>query len=82
MNAVRVWLAPLSGTVSVVTNSPETPPLLLSRAPRCSARVIAFEHLVNTTMRQRELLEADQQRINAEFAEVWQTLYGPLPTRH
>ena len=82
MNDVRVWLAPLSGTVSVVTNPSKTPPMLLSRAPRLLARVTAFEHLVNTTMRQRDLLEADQQRINAEFAEVWQTLYGPLPTRH
>ncbi len=81
MNDARVWLAPLSGAVHVVTDTADAPPMLLSRAPHLLDRVTTFEHLVNTTMRQRDLLPADQERTNAEFADLWQTLYGPLPTR-
>jgi hypothetical protein len=80
MNEARIWVAPLSGAVHVVSDTSDMPPMLLSRAPRLLAHVTAFEHLVNTTMRQRDLLPADQERINAEFADLWQTLYGPLPT--
>jgi hypothetical protein len=82
INDARVWVSPLSGAVHVISDTSETPPMLLSRAVPLLGRVTAFEQLVNTTMRQRDLLPADQERINAEFADLWQTLYGPLPTRH
>lgn len=79
LNESRVWVAPLSGAVTVVTDTPDTPALLVSQAPRALSQVTAFEQLVYASLRKNDLSTDDQQRINNEFAQLWETIHGPLP---
>jgi hypothetical protein len=78
LNESRVWVAPLSGAVTVITDTPETPTLLVSQAPRALSQVTALEQLVYTSLRKNDLATTDQQRINSQFGDLWETIHGPL----
>jgi hypothetical protein len=82
MNDSRERVSTLSGTVHVICDKPDTPQTLLARAPAALSRASAFEQLVlRTSTTQKDLSPEDQERINAEFAALWQAVHGPLPAR-
>jgi hypothetical protein len=82
LNESRELVSTLSGSAHAAYDGRETPPSLLACAPRALSRARTFERLVREITASRDdLTDTDSQRLNAGFATLWESVYGPSPAR-